>query len=92
MGLAFAHTLELPQQMGYNAPMWTSVMHGLYLYFAIVGGPQWVFGHAANFVLAFVGFLTLLLATVYAAAAAGEKAAIAAPEAGSEKAATGHRV
>ena len=143
MGMAFAHTLELPQKMGYDAVMWTSVMHGLYLYFAIIGGPvevaaviaalvfavryrgrpgrrlaavgaacfvialawwfavintansvigkwalnavpadwerwrmQWEFGHAAHFVLAFAGFLTLLLATVNAAA--GMKAPISA--------------
>jgi hypothetical protein len=39
MGLTFAHTLELPQKMGYDAAMWTSVQHSLYRYFAVIGGP-----------------------------------------------------
>jgi hypothetical protein len=39
MGLTFAHTLELPQKMGYDAAMWTSVQHSLYRYFGLIGGP-----------------------------------------------------
>ena len=39
MGLAFAHTLELPQKLGYDAAMWTRTQHSLYRYFAFVGGP-----------------------------------------------------
>ena len=39
MGLAFAHTLELPQKLVYDAATWTQLQHSLYLYFAVVGGP-----------------------------------------------------
>jgi hypothetical protein len=39
MGLAFAHTLELPQKLGYDAATWTQVQHSLYRYFAVIGGP-----------------------------------------------------
>jgi hypothetical protein len=39
MGLAFAHTLELPQKLGYDAATWTQLQHSLYRYFAVVGGP-----------------------------------------------------
>jgi hypothetical protein len=39
MGLAFAHTLELPQKLAYEAATWTQLQHGLYRYFAMVGGP-----------------------------------------------------
>jgi hypothetical protein len=38
MGLTFAHTLELPQKLGYDAAMWTRVQQSLYLYFGVVGG------------------------------------------------------
>jgi hypothetical protein len=139
MGLTFAHTLELPQKLGYDAATWTHIQQSLYLYFGVVGGAvevaaviaavvfavrargrpggrlaavgaacfvtalawwfvvvntanaeiggwavdappsdwerwraQWEFGHAAHFALTLAGFLTLLLATVQAAAAAGD--------------------
>jgi len=39
MELAFAHTLELPQKVAYDAATWTQVQHSLYRYFAVVGGP-----------------------------------------------------
>jgi hypothetical protein len=39
MGLAFAHTLELPQKLDYDAATWTQLQHTLYRYFAVVGGP-----------------------------------------------------
>jgi hypothetical protein len=39
MGLAFAHTLELPQKLDYDAATWTRVQHSLYRYFAVIGGP-----------------------------------------------------
>jgi hypothetical protein len=39
MGLAFAHTLELPQKLAYEVATWTQLQHGLYRYFAMVGGP-----------------------------------------------------
>jgi hypothetical protein len=39
MGLAFAHTRELPQKLAYEAATWTQLQHGLYRYFAMVGGP-----------------------------------------------------
>jgi hypothetical protein len=39
MGLAFAHTLELPQKLDYDAVTWTQLQHSLYRYFAVVGGP-----------------------------------------------------
>jgi hypothetical protein len=38
MGLAFAHTLELPQKLAYDAATWTQVQHSLYRYFALIGG------------------------------------------------------
>lgn len=38
MGLTFAHTLELPQKLGYDAAMWTRIQQSLYLYFGVVGG------------------------------------------------------
>jgi hypothetical protein len=39
MGLAFAHTLELPQKLDYDAAIWTQIQHTLYRYFAVIGGP-----------------------------------------------------
>jgi hypothetical protein len=39
IGLAFAHTLELPQKLAYEVATWTQLQHGLYRYFAMVGGP-----------------------------------------------------
>ena len=39
MGLAFAHTLELPQKLVYDAATWTQLQHSLYRYFAVIGGP-----------------------------------------------------
>ena len=39
MGLAFAHTLELPQKLAYEVATWTQLQHGRYRYFAMVGGP-----------------------------------------------------
>jgi hypothetical protein len=39
MGLAFVHTLALPQKLAYEAATWTQLQHGLYRYFAMVGGP-----------------------------------------------------
>jgi hypothetical protein len=39
MGLAFAHTLELPQKLDYDAATWTRIQHSLYRYFAVIGGP-----------------------------------------------------
>jgi hypothetical protein len=42
MGLAFAHTLELPQKLDYDAATWTQIQHTLYRYFAVIGGPlEW---------------------------------------------------
>jgi ABC-type Fe3+ transport system permease subunit len=37
-GLSFAHTLELPQKLGYDAAMWTRIQQSLYLWFGVVGG------------------------------------------------------
>ena len=39
MGLAFAHTLELPQKLDYDAATWTQLQHSLYRCFTVVGGP-----------------------------------------------------
>jgi hypothetical protein len=39
MGLAFAHTLELPQKLDYDAATWNQIQHTLYRYFAVIGGP-----------------------------------------------------
>ena len=42
MGLAFAHTLELPQKLpqklAYEVATWTQLQHSLYRYFAAIGG------------------------------------------------------
>jgi hypothetical protein len=38
MGLAFAHTLELPQKLAYEVATWTRLQHSLYRYFAVIGG------------------------------------------------------
>jgi hypothetical protein len=38
MGLTFAHTLELPQKLDYDAATWTRIQQSLYLYFGVVGG------------------------------------------------------
>jgi hypothetical protein len=38
-GLAFAHVLELPQKMSYDADEYTRLQHSLYAYFAYIGGP-----------------------------------------------------
>jgi hypothetical protein len=38
MGLTFAHTLELPQKLGYDAALWTRIQQSLYLWFGVVGG------------------------------------------------------
>ena len=38
MGLAFAHTLELPQKLDYDPATWTQLQHSLYRYFAVIGG------------------------------------------------------
>ena len=37
-GLAFAHVLELPQKMSYDAAEYARVQHSLYAYFASRGG------------------------------------------------------
>jgi hypothetical protein len=39
MGLAFAHTLELPHKLAYDAATWTQLQHSLYRYVAVIGGP-----------------------------------------------------
>jgi hypothetical protein len=39
MGLTFAHTLGLPQRLGYDAARWTRIQHSLYRYFGVIGGP-----------------------------------------------------
>lgn len=39
MGLEFAHLLELPAKMRYDAQLYWAVQHTLYYYFAVIGGP-----------------------------------------------------
>jgi hypothetical protein len=41
LGLTFAHVLELPQRLGYDARLWTQLTrpNALYRYFGVVGGP-----------------------------------------------------
>jgi hypothetical protein len=41
MGLTFAHVLELPQRLQYDAELWFTLTrpNALYRYFGIVGGP-----------------------------------------------------
>jgi hypothetical protein len=38
MGLTFAHTLELPQKLGYDAGTWTRIQQSFYLWFGLIGG------------------------------------------------------
>ena len=38
-GLAFAHTLELPQKRGDDAATRTPIQHSLYRHFAVIGRP-----------------------------------------------------
>ena len=38
MGLTFAHTLELPRKLGYDAALWTRIQQSLYLWFGVIGG------------------------------------------------------
>ncbi len=41
MGLTFAHVLELPQRLQYDAALWVALTrpNALYKYFGIIGGP-----------------------------------------------------
>lgn len=39
LGASFAHVLELPQKVGWDATLWVTVEHSLYRWFGIVGGP-----------------------------------------------------
>ena len=39
MGTAFAHTLELPAKMNYNASLYTTISQSLYWGFGHIGGP-----------------------------------------------------
>jgi hypothetical protein len=41
MGLTFAHVLELPQRLQYDAELWVALTrpNALYRYFGVVGGP-----------------------------------------------------
>lgn len=41
LGLTFAHVLELPQRLAYNAELWTALTrpNALYRYFGVIGGP-----------------------------------------------------
>ncbi|HTM51412.1 MAG TPA: hypothetical protein VL285_22105 [Bryobacteraceae bacterium] len=43
-GMTFAHFLEMPQKMSYDAPMYLAVTHTLYRYFAVIGAPVEVGG------------------------------------------------
>ena len=52
MGLTFAHTLELPQKLGYDAATWTRIQQSLYLYFGVVGGAVEVAAVIASVVFA----------------------------------------
>jgi hypothetical protein len=52
MGLTFAHTLELPQKLGYDAATWTRIQQSLYRYFGLVGGPLEVAAVIASVVFA----------------------------------------
>ncbi|PZG48857.1 hypothetical protein C1I98_12170 [Spongiactinospora gelatinilytica] len=39
LGLAFAHAMEWPVKMRYDAEAYTAVNRSLYRYYAVVGGP-----------------------------------------------------
>lgn len=39
LGLSFAHVLEMPQKLTWDATLWVTVEHSLYRYFGVVGGP-----------------------------------------------------
>jgi hypothetical protein len=53
-GLAFAHTLELPQKLGFDAQQYVQVQHTLYAYFAYVGAPVEVAAIVCAVVLAYL--------------------------------------
>jgi hypothetical protein len=52
MGLTFAHTLELPQKLAYDAAMWTRIQQSLYLWFGVIGGAVEVAAVIASVVFA----------------------------------------
>src|SRR5690242_9455721 len=75
LGTSFAHTLEMPAKLQYDAAQWTWLQHTLYQAFASVGGPielaaifsslVLVFllrGHRSSFQLALTGAVCLMVA------------------------------
>jgi hypothetical protein len=75
LGTSFAHTLEMPAKLQYDAAQWTWLQHTLYQAFASVGGPIELLaitsslvlifllrGHRQSFRLAVIGALCLLVA------------------------------
>ena len=79
MGLTFAHVLELPQRLQYDAEMWVALTrpNALYRYFGVVGGPIEVAAVLGTVMLAVVlrherpaGRLALLAAVCHVAALA----------------------
>lgn len=53
-GLAFAHVLELPQKLDYDAQQYLRVQHTLYAYFAYAGAPLEVAAIAGAVLLAYL--------------------------------------
>ena len=52
LGASFAHVLELPQKMGWDADLWVTVEHSLYKWFGVIGGPLEVLTVVCAIVLA----------------------------------------
>ncbi|MFI0424650.1 hypothetical protein [Spongiactinospora sp. 9N601] len=74
LGLAFAHAMEWPVKMRYDAVTYTAINRSLYRYYAVVGGPLEVAAVLATAVLAFrsrgrPGFRSYLAGTIGTAAA-----------------------
>jgi hypothetical protein len=79
LGLTWAHVLELPQRLGYDAELWTSLTepNALYRYFGVIGGPIEVAAVIGTIALAaalrrqhLAGRLALVAAVLHAAALA----------------------
>lgn len=54
-GLAFAHVLELPQKLDYDARWYLQVQHTLYAYFGYVGAPLEIAAIIGAAALAYLG-------------------------------------
>jgi hypothetical protein len=54
LGTTFAHVLEIPAKLKYDAPMWTHLQQTLYWAFAWIGGPVELAAIVASATVAFL--------------------------------------